>query len=183
MCEQSISESLYHSTSKHDYDLCAACHDKGSAGVAENGPYNFFYGSNGMNSRTIVDTIIKPVTHHLKCSYSNLLSIQEPEALSRGKEFYFCSHTWSTSFTDMVDQLTLHFSPENQSIWRPKGSKILQWTEIYLFIDIFCMNQWRPEDVEFDALLVTLKETVEDATEILTIIDPEGVILTRIWCL
>ena len=137
-----------------------------------------------LTSNDIVSRYIKPETNRFKCSYSELLAANEGDAaVSRGSEFFFCSHTWGTPFSDMVDQLMTHFSPENQSLWRPKGSKILEQSEVYLFVDILVMNQHRPEDVEFGALLVTLKETVEDATDILMILDPSGIILTRIWCL
>ena len=109
------------------------------------------------------------------------LIIDSGSAVSRGRSFYFISHGWGRPFVELVDQLIEHFKPENQSVWRGKGASILNWKEIYVWLDVFAINQNPGASQGND--LSQLKEVVADCDQTLMILDDKGSVMTRIWCL
>jgi hypothetical protein len=52
---------------------------------------------------------------------------------------------------------------------------------VFVWIDIFAMHQHPGQDMLTD--LKFLKEVLADAERTLMVLDPTGMILTRIWCL
>ena len=134
-----------------------------------------------MTTGAVTYELIKPAVMEKGCRYVDLIENESRTAVSRGRFFFFISHGWGRPFIELVDQLVAHFKPENQAIWRPKGSPILQWHEIYVWLDIFAINQNEGASQGDD--LSQLKEVVEDANQTLMILDKEGSVLTRIWCL
>lgn len=111
--------------------------------------------------------LIKAAVKERGCRYVDL--IDSTDAVSRGKSFYFISHGWSRPFVELVDQIIEHFKPENQAIWRPEGSPVLKWDEIYIWLDILAINQNEGAGQEDD--LAQLKEVVEDCDQTLMILD------------
>ena len=53
--------------------------------------------------------------------------------------------------------------------------------QVLLWLDIFAINQHPGTNQQND--LMGLKEVVEDADKTLMVLDLQGVILTRVWCL
>ena len=125
--------------------------------------------------------LIKAAVKDRGCRYVDLIKDDSGTQISRGRSFYFISHGWGRPFIELVDQIIEHFKPENQIIWRPKGASILKWEEIYIWLDIFAINQNAGASQGND--LSQLKEVVEDCDQTLMILDKEGSVLTRIWCL
>ena len=115
------------------------------------------------------------------CRYVDLIEDDSGTAVSGGRSFFFISHGWGRPFVELVDQIIEHFKPENQAVWRPKGASILKWEEIFVWLDIFAINQ--NEGVSQGDDLSQLKEVVEDCDQTLMVLDNEGSVLTRIWCL
>jgi tetratricopeptide (TPR) repeat protein len=101
---------------------------------------------------------VKPKTKCALCSFVDLGEVEtsEPEA--------FVSHTWSRPFREMVTCLQQHFD-EN----------------VYVWIDIFAVNQHTVDEEGSD--LEQLVDTVNDIPIAVVVVDPEGVIFSRAWCL
>ena len=125
--------------------------------------------------------LIKAAVKDRGCRYVDLIEDDTGTAVSSGRSFFFISHGWGRPFAELVDQIIEHFKPENQAIWRPKGASILNSDEIYVWLDIFAINQNKGACQGDD--LSQLKEVVEDADQTLMILDREGSVLSRIWCL
>ena len=137
---------------------------------------------------------MKPATQARQLSYvnHNLLAASpggnnlppaRPECVSSGRSFYFISHAWQRPFPELVEMLRQHFSEEQQRVWRPAGQAPLPPSQVFVWLDILAMNQHSGSDIEFSALLVTLKEMVWDSSQTLMVLDPKASILTRILCL
>jgi len=123
--------------------------------------------------------LIKPAVATRGCRYVDLVT---PEAaVSRGSPFFFISHGWGRPFVELVDQLVQHFSAESQALWRPRGEPALPWREIYVWLDVFAINQNEGTSQGDD--LSQLKEVVEDSVQTLMVLDFKGLVLSRIWCL
>ena len=75
-------------------------------------------------------------------------------------------------FVELVDQLIHHFQPESQAMWQPKGAEILKWGEIFVWLDVFAINQNEGAS-QGDDLAGQLKEVVEDAEQTLMILDDD----------
>ena len=91
----------------------------------------------------VAEDLIKSAVKAKGCRYVDLIKDDSGTALSRGKDFYFISHGWHSPFVELVDQVIEHFKPENQAIWQPQGSKILQWDEVYIWLDILVVRAAR----------------------------------------
>ena len=46
-----------------------------------------------------------------------------------------------------------HFSPEQQKVWRPAGQPALAWGKVFIWLDIFAINQ-HPGDCQRNDLQV-----------------------------
>ncbi|KAG1659926.1 hypothetical protein FOA52_015364 [Chlamydomonas sp. UWO 241] len=121
----------------------------------------------------VIDSIVKPAPAARHCRYVDLVGAP----VSDGRPFYFVSHTWSRVFAETVGQLEEHFTSEAQSIWRC-GQPVLPLTDVFVWFDLFAINQHA-----FEGDLGRLQEVVADAEQTQMIIDQEGAVLTRIWCL
>lgn len=113
--------------------------------------------------------IIKPVTATYQCSYASLLkrafenttfvegeltypadvAMVTENTLSRGRPYYFISHTWSRPFLELVGQVKQHFSRQMQ-----------MGENVFILLDIFAMNQHCHDDISSEELLKTLREIV-----------------------
>ncbi|KAG1667843.1 hypothetical protein FOA52_011031 [Chlamydomonas sp. UWO 241] len=121
----------------------------------------------------VIDAIVKPATAARSCRFIELVGAPVPD----GRDFFFVSHTWSRVFAETVGQLEKHFRPEAQRVWR-RGRPVLPLTDVFVWFDLFAISQhaWESD-------LGRLQEVVADAEQTLMIIDQEGAVLTRIWCL
>ena len=127
-----------------------------------------------MKTYEVVSQIVKQEVEATKCRYVDL--IDDPNGVSRGKDNWFISHTWSQPFIELVRQLKEHFKPENQAIWR-KGEPILDWSDIYVWLDILAINQnFSGND------LSQLHEVIQFSQQTLMVMG-DGSCLSRIWCL
>ena len=125
--------------------------------------------SQSMSTGAVVYDIIKPEVKEAGCRYVDLISERKREwAISKGKRYFFISHGWGRPFMELVEQLRSHF-------------KSAQAQDVFVWLDIFAINQNEGSSQGDD--LAQLKEVVEDAEQTLMILDKEGSVLTRIWCL
>ena len=122
----------------------------------------------------VVNQIVKPEVEERKCRYVDL--IDDPNGVSRGKDIWFISHTWSQTFIELVGQIKEHFKPINQAIWR-NGEATLEWRDIYVWLDILAINQnFSGND------LSQLHEVIKFSQQTLMVMG-DGSCLSRIWCL
>lgn len=104
--------------------------------------------------------IIKPATLSRQCRYIDLLDRRQYSTAN-----YFISHRWSNTLSYLVDTVSRHLSGAMPD-------------EVFVWVDIFAINQHRPtEDLK------GLKTTIEVAEQVLVVMDPQALLLTRVWCL
>ncbi|GIM13817.1 hypothetical protein Vretimale_16879, partial [Volvox reticuliferus] len=139
----------------------------------------------GLTAGELVDRFVRPPTAAKQCRFAELL-LADPDprqraAVSQGRPFFFVSHTWVRPFGETLDMLEHHFQPEQQRLWRrrPDGQPLpaLAADEVFLWVDIFAINQHAADD------LAVLWEAVYDAEETLMVLDRHGLVFSRIWCL
>ncbi|KAG1663281.1 hypothetical protein FOA52_006322 [Chlamydomonas sp. UWO 241] len=143
--------------------------------------------SHNLTTRDVVQEVVKPMCKTTE-SYVQMMHRLAPEtdAVSRGASFYYVSHTWTRPFSELLVMLKEHFSPEIQAKWRKPGEPILEWSEVYVWLDMFAMNQHTPKDIDFKErwrLLLGLRDMVQDARQTLMVLDGDGEVLDRLWCL
>ena len=138
----------------------------------------------GLTTAQVVMRIVKPTTEGSKCRYVALLQAPpdpdldpDPEVrsggapaltgtlasaaspdeavVSGGRAFYFISHGWARPFMELVAMVQRHFSPEQQQVWRPAGQPALAWGEVFIWLDIFAINQ-HPGDCQRNDLQVRI---------------------------
>ncbi|KAG1668517.1 hypothetical protein FOA52_012111 [Chlamydomonas sp. UWO 241] len=134
-----------------------------------------------MPTELVVKEIIKPETATQQFRYMDRMRAAggaDAAAVSAGRPMYYISHGWARPFMELVAMLTKHFSAEAQSVWR-HGQVVLQPCEVFIWIDIFAMNQ----HCNLEGELQQLKEVIADAESTLMVVDQAGAVLTRIWCL
>jgi len=142
--------------------------------------------SKKMMTRDVVKSIVKPACTNE--SYVQMLHRtrgSDTDTISRGRPFFYLSHSWERPFTELVGMLQEHFSVEEQARWR-RGEEPLPWEEVYVWLDVLAMNQHTPKDMDFNtrwALLLALREMVQDAVQTLMVLDCDGDVLDRLWCL
>jgi hypothetical protein len=125
--------------------------------------------SQSMSTGAVVYDIIKPEVKEAGCRYVEMISEKKREwAVSMGKRYFFISHGWGRPFMELITQLRSHFKSD-------------QAQDVFVWLDIFAINQNEGSSQGDD--LAQLKEVVEDADQTLMILDKEGSVLTRIWCL
>ena len=138
----------------------------------------------GLTTAQVVMRIVKPATEGSKCRYVALLqappdpgldpdpdvgsggapastgtrataSSPNEAVVSGGRAFYFISHGWARPFMELVAMVQRHFSPEQQQVWRPAGQPALAWGEVFIWLDIFAINQ-HPGDCQRNDLQVRI---------------------------
>lgn len=124
--------------------------------------------SKSMTTGAVCFDIIKPAVKEAGCRYVDLMMPGEARSsVSSGRRFFFISHGWGRPFIELVEQLKAHFKAHKE--------------EVFVWLDIFAINQNEGASQGDD--LAQLKEVVEYADQTLMILDKEGSVLTRIWCL
>ena len=116
-----------------------------------------------MTVKEVVEEIIIPATREKGCSFIDQLwpdMYVTPHA--------FISHAFGNRLTIMVESLKSYF-------------KDAVFAEIYVWIDIFIINQHRPGDDLHDGL--TLKATIEASGSVVVCLDKNTLPLFRLWCL
>ena len=116
-----------------------------------------------MTVKEVVDEIIKPATKDRDCSFIDQLRPNMyvvPHA--------FISHAFGNPFTIIVESLKSYF-------------KDAIFSEVYVWIDVFIINQHRPGDDLHDGL--TLKATIEVSGSVVVCLDKNTLPLFRLWCL
>jgi hypothetical protein len=132
----------------------------------------------GMTTGEVVSSIVQPETSEQRARYVARL-MSGKDTVSRGRSFFFISHGWSRPFSELIEMLRKHFSPEQQRVWR-QGQPILTPAQVFIWLDIFAINQHPGEGQRGD--LGNLKEVLADADQTLMCLDQKGAVLTRIWC-
>ncbi|KAG1677967.1 hypothetical protein FOA52_001385 [Chlamydomonas sp. UWO 241] len=137
----------------------------------------------------VMAEIVRPATTERKERYVDLMlrsdgaskgSKDARGSVSLGRSFYFASHGWARPFSEMVEMLVLHFGQYAQRVWRV-GQPKLRMADVFVWIDIFAINQH--PGAEQDGDLERLKEVVADCDQMVMVLDSDGKLLTRIWCL
>ena len=78
----------------------------------------------------VVHDIIVPAVTEKRCRYVDLIPANASSASSSSDaNYYFISHGWARPFVELVDQLTTHFSPWQQTVWR-WGEPVLQSSQV-----------------------------------------------------
>jgi len=116
-----------------------------------------------MTVKEVVEEIIIPATREKGCSFIDQLwpnMYVAPHA--------FISHAFGNRLTIMVESLKSYF-------------KDAVFAEVYVWIDIFIINQHRPGDDLHDGL--TLKATIEASGSVVVCLDKNTLPLFRLWCL
>ena len=116
-----------------------------------------------MTVKEVVEEIIIPATREKGCSFIDHLRPNmyvTPHA--------FISHAFGNPFTIIVESLKAYF-------------KDAVFSEVYVWIDIFIINQHRPGDDLYDGL--TLKATIEASGSVVVCLDKNTLPLFRLWCL
>lgn len=117
--------------------------------------YNFFNKYKNMTTRDIVNKIIIPITFNNKKCFIDLI----PEQY-KGKPEFFVSHAWDDIFYYGIDNLII--KPFNMFLW----------------IDIFCINQ-HLNDIDIKNILTQVLENVNS----LLIKGESNIIYERLWFL
>mmetsp|Transcript_1012 Transcript_1012/g.2737 ORF Transcript_1012/g.2737 Transcript_1012/m.2737 type:complete len:639 (-) Transcript_1012:560-2476(-) len=136
-----------------------------------------------MTTGEVVDFIVKPATEERQCCYADLIGDDDVSglgALSSGQEFYFVSHPWSSPLVDTVAMLREHFNDDRQRLWR-LGQPALPWSKVYIWLDLFAVNQYT--EVGAKRFLPKLDEVLSDAVQNLLVLDMQGELFGRTWCL
>lgn len=107
--------------------------------------------------------IIIPKTKENQCRFVDLLDEKDV-----GRVTYFISHVWASPFSHLIESLEEQLQGEDD-------------TSIFLWIDIFAVNQHGGDAMEYD--LSSLGKMVEISKATLVCLDKKGRLLTRIWCL
>jgi hypothetical protein len=97
--------------------------------------------------------------------YVDLLSTEEVHQAK-----YFVSHRWQNSFCDLVSQLEKYIGVHD----------VNNAETPFLWLDIVCTNQHKFDDGLFHEILPT---SLGSTYETLLCMDPNGLVLTRAWCL
>jgi hypothetical protein len=116
-----------------------------------------------MTVKEVVEEIIIPATKEKGCSFIDQLwpnMYMAPHA--------FISHAFGNRFTIIVESLKSYF-------------KDSVFAEVYIWIDIFIINQHRPGDDLHDGL--TLRATIEASGSVVVCLDKNTLPLFRLWCL
>jgi len=116
-----------------------------------------------MTVKQVVEEIIIPATREKKCSFIDQLRpgmYVAPHA--------FISHAFSNPISIIVESLRSYF-------------KDAVYAEIYVWIDIFIINQHNPSDDLHGG--ETLKATIEASGFVLVCLDKNTLPLSRLWCL
>jgi tetratricopeptide (TPR) repeat protein len=149
--------------------------------IASNGGRERF---RGLTTTDVCNTIVKPLTAVLQCSYCEFLlhpipsEDEDEEGGEEGSEIIeavgevasvFISHAWKYKFLDVVNALELHFK---------------ETPNIVIWFDLFSNNQHRP-DVPYEWWATTFKSAIKDFGRTVMVLAPwDGPIpFTRAWCL
>ena len=116
-----------------------------------------------MTVKQVVEEIIIPTTKDKKCSFIDQLRPNmcvAPHA--------FVSHAFGNPFSIIVETLMSYF-------------KDAVYSEVYVWIDIFIINQHNPGDDLHGGQ--TLKDTIEASGAVVVCLDKNTLPLFRLWCL
>ncbi|KAG1663278.1 hypothetical protein FOA52_006319 [Chlamydomonas sp. UWO 241] len=137
----------------------------------------------GLTGKEVVSNCIIPATAKYRDSYVELLRKEggpkAPDIISRGRPFYYVSHSWGRPFSEMLVMLKEHFCSKRQAVWR-KGKPEVPWAEVYIWIDVLAVDQHSARDVEVSSWTCTVREMVQDAEMALLVLDKEGEVLDRV---
>ena len=116
-----------------------------------------------MTVKEVVDEIIIPSTKEKQCSFIDQL---------RPKMYVtphvFISHAFGNPFRIIVEYLKSYF-------------RDAVYAEVYVWIDIFIINQHTPGDDLHNGL--TLKTTIQASGSVVVCLDKDTLPLSRLWCL
>ncbi|KAK3245136.1 hypothetical protein CYMTET_45279 [Cymbomonas tetramitiformis] len=124
----------------------------------------------GWSTADVCEHVVKPITADAKCSYVQLVAARGGRV---GTATVFVSHAWRYTFAEFAEAvLTLQCTEE-----RPE--------EVFVWIDVFSVNQHKSDERDFTWWSTTFKETVRDIGRTLVVLAPfhDPVPLTRAWCL
>ena len=116
-----------------------------------------------MTVKEVVEEIIIPATMDQQCSF---IDLQRPNMYVTPHAFV--SHAFGNPIRIIVENLKAYY-------------KDAIYSEIYVWIDIFIINQHRPGDDLHDGH--TLKATIEASGSVLVCLDKNTLPLFRLWCL
>mmetsp|Transcript_24372 Transcript_24372/g.29543 ORF Transcript_24372/g.29543 Transcript_24372/m.29543 type:complete len:682 (-) Transcript_24372:396-2441(-) len=150
-----------------------------------------------LTTKDVVECIIKPETAELKSRY--LLKIEEDledaaqndlyylHGEMTGKANMFVSHCWDYKFADLVETL----ARLEDKIFRKKLSEERGFTfnekakDIYIWLDIFCINQHDPSILCSPESTLRMRESVQEIGQTILVLTPfdRPKALQRTWCL
>lgn len=118
----------------------------------------------------VCEHLIKPLTDNHKTSYCEFLRIGD-DALAVGPANIFVSHSWYYIFTEVVEALKEHFPHQGD--------------EVFLWFDIFCVNQHQTLKYPRDWWLITFKNAIKEMNHTIMVLAPwmNPIPLTRSWCI
>ncbi len=130
-----------------------------------------------LSSEQIIERVIKPLTATQKCSYVQFLSSQEETKDQVLEANIFLSHSWRTSFVEVVNAVR-H--------WVYVSNKKME--EVVIWMDIFSVNQHETSDsptFDFESWTIRFRVMIEKIHSVLVFCAPwnNPVPLTRGWCL
>eukprot|EP00873_Tetraselmis_striata_P046468 jgi/Tetstr1/466732/TSEL_011205.t1 len=120
----------------------------------------------GFTTKQVVDAVVKRDTAAQQCAYCELAGV------ATAAPSYFVSHSWSQPFRDLVESVAaqLHGQPD-----------AVVWLDIFAL----CQHQDTSQAAATQLLcdLDDLQSAVEGMPYTLVVVDAEGKIFTRAWCL
>mmetsp|Transcript_31220 Transcript_31220/g.69446 ORF Transcript_31220/g.69446 Transcript_31220/m.69446 type:complete len:482 (+) Transcript_31220:82-1527(+) len=119
----------------------------------------------------VVTSCIIPGTQERCCRYVDIIPQQHV-----GSARFFVSHCWAGLFHHLVLQLQQYLDPSVSKAYQDKNA-------IYVWIDIFAVNQHIGRGSTQADDLANLQTVITRVERTLLILDSTGVVLTRIWCL
>ena len=158
--------------------------------IEENGGVDAFQ---GLTTSDVCHRIVKPLTQNKQCSYCDYITDKQHQALSQhnwwahtpgkgepivGVAQVFVSHAWAYTFLDIVEALEYHF--RNKS-----GNKKANNQAIFLWFDVFSVNQHYSIDVDFHWWTTTFQKAIQEFGHTVMVFAPwhNPIPLTRAWCL
>ncbi|KAK3288827.1 hypothetical protein CYMTET_3707 [Cymbomonas tetramitiformis] len=118
----------------------------------------------------VCEKIVKLATAEIKCSYVELL---RDKGRRLGPATVFVSHAWRYLFSEFTETVLALEHTEEQP------------EDIFLWIDVFCVNQHKTAERDFAWWSTTFREAVRDIGHTLVVLLPfsHPVPLARAWCL
>jgi tetratricopeptide (TPR) repeat protein len=121
-----------------------------------------------MTTTDVCEKYVKPATIELRCSYCDMMRLNQSEAVGIAK--VFISHAWAYQFLDVCDALMYHFKDN---------------LDIIVWFDLFAVNQHTTTLKPFEWWTTTFQSAIKDFGETVMVFAPwqDPVPLRRAWCL